>query len=224
MTALSILELVRVPNLFERYSTRFGDAVPNPDLRPERAVNYQIGGNADILEGAARVGGALFYSDLRNVITSIPIGGGVVQNQNVGEGSAYGVELSGEWDVSGSLTLGGNYTYMKRRLSDPQRPDLKPVGTPEHLAYLYAHWRPIEDLTITPSVELSSYRWSSNRFEDEFTRVGGFGLMNVNVEYNLNDNTTFGGGVRNIFDRNYELADGYPEPGRTFYVNARVTF
>ncbi|HVJ46949.1 MAG TPA: TonB-dependent receptor [Luteolibacter sp.] len=214
----------RFPNLFERYSTRFGAAVPNPDLKPEQAINYQIGGSQTFLDGAARIGGAVFYSDLTDAIQSIPIGGGLVQSQNVGEGHSYGFEVSGEWDVLPELTIGGNYTYLNRSLNDPQRPDLKQVGTPENLAYLYAHWRPIEHLTITPNVEMSSSRWSSNRFEDVFTSVPGFALVNLNVEYEFNKQASIAIGVRNLLDKYYELADGYPEPGRTFHLTTRYTF
>jgi len=214
----------RFPNLFERYSTRFGDAIPNPDLKPERAINYQIGGTHELLDGSLRVGGAVFYSDIKDAIQSVPVGGGIVQNQNVGNGETYGFEMSGEWDVTPALTLGGNYTYLHRSVDDPQRPDLKPVGTPEQLAYLYAHWRPVEKLTITPSIELSDSRYSSNRFEDAFYSVPGFSLFNLNVEYQFTPQASVSVGVRNIFDKNYELADGYPEPGRTFHVGTRLTF
>lgn len=214
----------RFPNLFERYSTRFGDAIPNPDLKPERAINYQIGGTQELLDGTARIGGAIFYSDIKDAIQSVPVGGGLVQNQNVGNGETYGFEVSGEWDVMPALTLGGNYTYLHRSVDDPQRPDLKPVGTPGQLAYLYAHWRPIEKLTITPGVELSDSRYSSNRFEDAFTSVPGFSLFNLNAEYEFTRQASVSVGIRNLFDKNYELADGYPEPGRTFHLSTKLTF
>ncbi len=214
----------RFPNLFERYSTRMGDAVPNPDLKPERAINYQIGGSHQFLDGALRIGGAVFYSDIRDAIQPISIGAPLVQNQNIGKGETYGFEVSGEWDVLPVLTLGGNYTYLHRSVDDPQRPNLKPVGTPEQLAYLYAHWRPLRQLTITPSVELSDSSWSTNRFEDTFTSVSGYSLLNLNVEYEINSQTSVSVGIRNLLDKNYELADGYPEPGRTFYVSTRLTF
>lgn len=219
-----ISDRTRFPNLFERYSTRFGAAVPNPDLKPERAINYQIGGSQKLLDGDLRISGAIFYSDLSDAIQSIPIGGGVVQNQNVGDGHTYGVEVSAEWDVMDQLTIGGNYTWLHRKIDDPQRPDLQPVGTPEHLAYVYAHWRPLEQLTITPSVEMSSSRYSSDRFENLFTAVPGFALCNLNVEYQFTKNVSASIGARNLLDKNYELADGYPEPGRTYYLTTRFTF
>lgn len=171
-----------------------------------------------------RIGGAVFYSDIKDAIQPIAVGGTLVQNQNVGQGETYGFEISGEWDVMPALTLGGNYTYLHRSLDDPQRPGLKPVGTPEQLAYLYAHWRPLQRLTITPGIELSDSRWSSNRFEDVFTSVSGFTLFNLNVEYEFNNRTSVSVGIRNLFDKNYELADGYPEPGRTFHLSTRLTF
>lgn len=52
----------------------------------------------------------------------------------------------------------------------------------------------------------------------------GFALVNLNVEYAFNDQTSLTLGVRNILDKHYELRDGFPEPGRTFYVNTRFVF
>jgi len=31
-------------------------------------------------------------------------------------------------------------------------------------------------------------------------------------------------GVRNLFDQNYQLASGYPEPGRSYYASLRLTY
>lgn len=226
----SISNRTRFPTLFERYSSRRGNYIENPNLGPERAVNYEIGGSANLLNGDARAGGAVFYSRVGNAIESI---GGFAcpedetkdckQSQNIGKATYYGFEVSGEWDMLSWLTLGGNYTLLKSELRNPGNPDLKPDGRPEHIAYLYAHWRPVEKLTITPALELSSSRWASIS-GGKFATKPGFGLANLNVHYEFNDQMSFTAGVRNIFDRNYELADGFPEPGRTFYLNSRVTF
>lgn len=228
----SVSARTRFPNLFERYSTRFLTNIPNPGLSSERATNYEIGGTATILEGDARIGGAVFYNDVSNAIISVsglscaPIGGtgtNCTQAQNVGKATYYGFEVSGEWDVLSSLTLGGNYTLLKSELENPSSPTLRPEGRPEHIAYLYAHWRPIEKLTISPGVELSSKRWSSIG-GGAYREMPGFGLVNLNMEYAFNDQASLTLGVRNILDKHYELRDGFPEPGRTFYVNTRFTF
>ncbi len=91
------------------------------------------------------------------------------------------------------------------------------------MAYLYAHWRPIEKLTISPGLELSSGRWSSIG-GGNYRKLPGFGLANLNVEYAINEQTSITAGVRNMLDKHYEMRDGFPEPGRTFYLNSRITF
>lgn len=219
----SVSSRTRFPNMFERFSTRFGTAVPNPDLKPERAINFEIGGATELTD-ELRVSGAVFYSDIKDAIQSIGIGKTLVQNQNIGDGRYYGFEAQAEWDVLDQLTLGGNYTYLKRDITDPVRPNLRSVGVPAHLAYLYSTWRPLESLSVTGSLETSSSRWSDNPAVTDYIKTKGFVLANVNVEYRFSDQYSANFGVRNIFDRNYELVTGFPEAGRTFYLNSRITF
>ncbi|MFD9898728.1 TonB-dependent receptor plug domain-containing protein [Mesorhizobium sp. NPDC059025] len=219
----SISSRTRFPTLFDRFSTRFGDALPNPDLSPERAVNYELGWAGKPTE-TLKIGGSVFYSDVSDVIQSVSVGGGKVQSQNIGDGRYHGVEVYGEWDVLSNLTLGASYTYLKRKLSDPVRPGLKPIGTPEHSAYLYADWVPYENFTVSPNVAIYSSRWSTDRLETAFFETKGFALVNLNMNYKLNDNFEFDFGVRNIFDKNYQLAYGFPEQGRTFYLNSAMRF
>lgn len=219
----SVSSRSRFPTLFERFSTRFGDALPNPSLKPERATNYEIGWAGKPLEGV-QLGGSVFYSDLKNVIQSVSIGGNKIQNQNVGDGRTYGVELYGEWAARSDLTLGARYTYLKRRLMDPQRPGLQPVGTPGNIAYLYAEWLPWDNFTVRPSLELYSSRWSTDRLENNFFKTKGFALANLSVSYKAAQNLQFDAGIRNIFDTDYQLAYGFPEPGRNFFVSMTATF
>lgn len=57
-----------------------------------------------------------------------------------------------------------------------------------------------------------------------FTDIGWFALVNFQAEYAFTDNASLALGVTNLLDQNYELADGFPEPGRQFYVNMRAKF
>ncbi len=130
----------RFPTVFERYSTRFGMATPNPDLDPERATNYEIGAT-ETLFNQARISGAVFYSDLKDAIQSVYLvnGGRITsQNQNI-DGEHYGFEVSVDWDIAPGLRIGGNYTYLQREYGY-LTPGTQPEGTPDHEAFLYLAW------------------------------------------------------------------------------------
>lgn len=170
----------------------------------------------------------MFYSDITDVIQSVqigqtPQGGQLTQNQNIGDGRYYGMELTGEWDILPELMVGANYMLLKRELTDPVRPDLRPVDTPEHTARIYAKWMPYENFTVMPDVEFSSWRWSDSA-SGGYVKTAGFALANLNMQFDYAQNAALNFGVRNMLDKNYELNEGFPEPGRTFYLKTRLTF
>lgn len=220
----SVSSRTRFPNMFERFSTRFGTALPNPDLGPERALNFEIGGETELTD-TLRASGAVFYSDIKDVIQSVGVDATTAQNRNVGDGRYYGFEIKADWDATNEVTIGGNYTYLKREISDVLLPNLRSTGVPEHLLYLHATWTPTDKFSMTGSIETSSARWSDNPVKNgPYIEMEGFMLANLNFEYKFTQDFSTSFGVRNLFDKNYELVTGFPEPGRTFYLNARATF
>lgn len=238
---------MRFATVFERYSTRFGTQAPNPDLEPERAQNYEVG-IADTVFGSTRLAANVFYSELEDSIQSVTYwqrqnNGSIsrfTQNQNIG-GEYYGFEVSADWDVTKTLRVGGNYTYMERELDYlASTPTARPENTPRHKAFLYASWAATDKLTFTPSLELATDRASmitgptsslldlagtpGSRSYPNYAQLGSYTLLNLQAEYQFTANTSAAVGATNLLDDNYSLAEGFPEAGRQFFVNVRSKF
>lgn len=222
----NVSDRARFPTLFERFSSRFGGATSNPGLTPERAINFDLGWSSEFAPGS-HVSVDVFHSIVRNLIQSVPVpayGAGVTQSQNVGDGSFWGGEISVDHRVQDNFSLGGNLTLMRRSVTAPYIANFQPIGVPDGKMFLYAAYRPIEGLTVTPNIEMASNRWTSNTAGTIYYRTGAYFLVNLQGEYQVHENVKLSGGVRNLFDTAYTFTAGYPEPGRSFYIGAKATF
>jgi len=221
----SVSDRTRFPVLFELYSTRFGTATPNPDLGPERAINVEVGWRSAVVKKST-ISGAVFYSTVRDLIQTVVLPDTTTQTQNVGRGHFSGAELSVETHPSAALTAGANYTLLHRTITDALQPNLRPVGTPTHKAFLYASWRAVDRLLISPSLDLAGDRWSDVNPAPAFpyVRTGGYALLGVDAKWTLTRSVDVGAGLTNLLDDNYELAWGFPQAGRAFYLKTRTTF
>jgi iron complex outermembrane receptor protein len=146
------------------------------------------------------------------------------QTQNVGDGQFYGFEVSIDATVAPALVVGGNYTAISRTIRDALQPDLRPTGVPTQKAFLYASWRPIDRLTITPSLDVAGDRWSDVDPAPAFpyVRTGAYTLLDLSAQYAIVSDFDIVFGFKNLTDDNYELAWGFPQPGRSFYVKTRL--
>ncbi len=220
----SVSSRTRFPTLQERFSSRMGAAIPNPEIEQERSVNYEVGG--ETMLGGVELQGALFFSDLQDALVATPVFvpdfGTVSQMRNIADGEYYGAELSAAKQFGDMLRIGGNYTWLRREFNDPGNPNLKPQGVPEHKAFLYAEWSALNNLTVTPSVEFASERWTTSIDPAKpYYETGSYALLNLAVDWSVSDNVSVLLGGRNLTDSDYQLVDGFPEEGRSYSLSLR---
>ena len=231
-----------------RFGTRTGNGtgIPNPDLKAEKAVNYEIGVSDTV--GNVTFDAAAFYTDVRDTNLEVVVeqgGNSYYQTQNFGKSRVYGLELASVIRMVDSFDLGLAYTYMEKELrsSIAKAEDLKPTNVPRHKLTVYGDWRVAEGLNIIPKVEAYSSRYSTlggNNMVNgavrtsgkpgtgidmrDGTKIGGFATAGLKVKYQPFDALEISAGVDNIFDKNYQLAEGYPEEGRNYFLTLTTKF
>ncbi|MDR1840501.1 MAG: TonB-dependent receptor [Holophagales bacterium] len=206
----------RFPTLSDRYSERFGAYIPNPDLDPEDSTNYDIGVKAKLTPWLA-IEGALFYSDINNLIAEVTnVQGNLSQMQNIEKARHSGIELSFYLKPTTWLEANAFYTYINREnVSKPESPLRE---TPKNRLTGFAKATPFDQWYIMASVEYQSAT------EDSAEVLGGYTTANLTIGYKPTKAITIDGGFTNILDRNYQQRLYFPAQGRTWFVNAKYKF
>ncbi|MDQ8010838.1 MAG: TonB-dependent receptor [Flavobacterium nitrogenifigens] len=211
----TVSQKTRFATIKDRYSYRMGTAIPNPDLKPEKAINYELNYTANLFEKIT-FQTALFYSSLSDAILSVSnVEPGKSQMQNFGEADYKGIEAQLNYAVLENLSLNLNYTYIERKnITNPNIhftdvPNTKVMGTLEY--------SPIKILRLIANAEFNSPRFSTSYG----ARVPDYTLLNLYGSGKISKNFSLDAGVNNIFDKNYSLVEGYPEEGRNFFVTLR---
>jgi iron complex outermembrane receptor protein len=222
---LDFSDRTRFPTLFERYSTRFGLAIANAALKPERAANVQLGWEglfAPRLKVSAAIYGSIVEDMIETVGITVPGKGATTQSQNVGLGHIVGADFKADYAVNDDLAVGGQLGLIHREVK--ATPAVVLTGVPGVSGFLYASWRVLPQLTLTPSVSVASDRGSANYNTTAYVQTGAYTLLNFKAEYKPLANVSLYAGAKNLLDRLYVLTDGYPEAGRTIYLGARYSF
>lgn len=228
----SLSSRARFPTLFERFSSQFGTAEPNPALKPERATSLELGGSRAF--GAVRLEAALFYSHLTDALVSVRTAANLNRRENYGSADYYGGEVSLTATLAPALQAGANYGYIHRRFdigAPPPGELIRPfrlTDVPAHKGFAWLSWRG-GGLTVLPSLEFASRRTTvtpatANGNAPSYYRTGDYLSAALRVDYDLTDTITIGAGGRNLFDRSYTLTDGFPEPGRSLFAMVRARY
>lgn len=211
----TVSQKTRFATIKDRYSYGMGTAIPNPDLKPETALNYELNYNVQFFD-KINFETALFYSSLTDAILSVSnVQPGKSQMQNFGEAEYKGIEAQLSYMPIQTLNISANYTYLERKnITDStihftNVPNTKVIGTVEY--------SPLKLLKLIANTEFNSSRYSTSYG----TTVPDYTLLNGFVSSKFSKYLSVDAGVNNIFDRNYSLVEGYPEEGRNFFVTLR---
>ncbi|WP_033727718.1 TonB-dependent receptor plug domain-containing protein [Pseudomonas cremoricolorata] len=213
---LTVARKTRFATIKDRYSTRFGTVIPSPDLKSERATHYELG-YSGALTPQWRLDAALFVSNIDDSIQQVTVpaqdncAAPCGQYQNIAKARNRGYELGLNGEV-GDWELGASYTYLDRE--NRSNPELHPIDTPRHNLFASAVWN-LDAWQHTFSVEAASRRYNTS---DGLQTSSGYAVYNAKSGYRFSNDVKVEAGVRNLFDRLYSYSEGYPEPGRTLFV------
>ncbi|WP_066266342.1 TonB-dependent receptor plug domain-containing protein [Hydrogenophaga palleronii] len=222
---VTLADKSRFATMMERYSTRFGTVIPNPDLKAERALHHEIGYSGPLAGTGWLIDTAVFHSEVRNSIQTVRIpqqagcnNATCDQPQNVAKARNTGLEVGLQGDV-GPVGISGNYTLLQRK--NLSAPAVRPTDTPSHKLFLTANWKINAAWDLGASGEATSERLSSS---DGSQVARGYAVYHLKAGYRFANHMRVEAGVRNLFDRLYEHSEGYPMAGRNYFVNLNVPF
>lgn len=210
----------RLPAIKDRYSYRFGSAVPNPDLKAEQATTIE-GGFSGPVGRYSSASVTMFYADVDDLVQAFFLQPNIFQLQNVGQVRNAGFEA--EWRLRPVAQIQGSVGYSYLHRESVGRTAVPLFNTPSHKAFAFVTYTGVPRVRLVGSVEHESSRITQDD-AGALTTLGG--LTNVAAKAAL----TVGGGLdlelsgANLFDRNYELYPGFPEAGRTGIVQVRYRF
>lgn len=181
----------------------------NPDLRPERLMNYELSFSQRQLDGALTYGLNLYYIKGENIIEVDPaarryFNSGAVEN--------YGLEASVAYTPTRSWNFSANYSWV--HMETPV------LGAPEHKLYAGADyhrgaWRASTGVQYVRGL---------------YTAVGSapqretFVLWDAQADYRLCRQVTLFVKGENLLAQRYETLAGYPMPKATFTGGVSLRF
>jgi len=221
------LRFPTVSELYQAISTGPTITVPNPDLKPEKALSAELAVERNVARGKVRL--SLFHETIRDALVSqsAPLlpGSSTLFNyvQNIDRVRTNGLEFAFDqhnllprFDVSGSFTLAD-----PRTVSDPLLPAAEGKlipQVPKRKATIVATWRPTDRLSLTGAARYSSRMFgtidNSDSVGHTYQGFEGFFVADARALYRLSTRLELSAGIENLTDKRYFLF--HPFPGRTF--------
>jgi len=220
LVRFTLARKTRMPSLKDRYSYKFGTAVPNPDLKAEHNLTFESGYQGT-LGAKTSFQASVFYSRIDDMIQRYYLQPNLSQNRNVGEASSAGFELDARTWLVPRLDLGANYTFLERKnLSDPATPL---IDAPRHKGRVAATATVASWLRVIAGIDLEAGRRTQNE-AGIYREVPSFATASLKAAWTIHKRLNVDMTLLNAFDDYYWVAEGYPEPARTVQASVRWAF
>ncbi len=180
----------------------------NPDLKPEKIVNYELSLSEDLAGGRVRYGINLFYIDGRDMIKRVivdsrPLNVNIDKVENCGAEAQIGVAIDKVWSIE------TNYSYLHMKYPV--------IAAPAHK--LYAR------------IDMRKGRWSVSSgvqyVKELYTSIDpvatdSFVLLSADVSLRVSRRVTLNLSGENLLAQRYEINLGYPMPRATVSGGIRI--
>lgn len=230
----------RSPTLAERFVRDAGLflGIPNPELDKETMTAYEIGMYKQFSDKVS-FDIAAYINDYEDLIESRNLNPNywpiLFQYTNLTKARIWGIEtsLNIRPDADWNINLGYAYMNAKNKSADASslagnlNPDPEWLAyRPEHTATASVTWKPVSNLALNLSGRyVSKYKAVSSYPNPEGENYpGDFVVFNAGAKYQATDNIGLNFLVRNIGNVQYEEAEWFRAPGRSFVLGVDLTY
>lgn len=203
------------PTVAQLYRPFFG--VPaNNNLRPEKSLGWEVGIDQEIKPLNADIELTYFHNDVKDQITfSFPPG----NFQNINRARTRGVELGVDWEPFEYVSFDANYTYTD---AIDKTTGFKIQRTPEDVITGGATVK-FMDQKLRLRLEAVYYSDRFNRSRER-SPMPDHTVWNLGASYQATKNLKVHARVDNLFDRDYQLVQGFSTPPLSAYGGLTLTF
>lgn len=209
----------RAPNFSELYFNQ-GFVSGNPDLKPERATNYD--GGVQFVSDMFFAEAAYFRNEVEDLIEYLLISGFRYKPFNIGRALLHGMESSATFRPWQYTSLSGSYTltYAIDKTDDENRADNQIPGIPRKKAFARLEGGPKMVRTF-----LEYHYIGPNYINQANTKLlNERHILNAGVVVAPSDTFTFGFESKNVLDDQAVDVRGFPLPGRSYFASFELTF
>ena len=182
----------------------------NPDLKPERMMNYELSFSQHLLDGSLTYGANLYYIKGDNLIMTTQTDGRPM-NINSGDIENWGAEGNIAWRINRQWNVNANYSWV--HMENPV------ISAPEHKLYAGADFRQGHWNISTGIQYIKGLYTSVNPAATE-----DFILWNLRTSYLLCEYASLYVRGENLLAQRYEIMAGYPMPKATFLGGINLSF
>ncbi len=217
-----VAQSYRAPTFNDLYWPRDSYAEGNPDLVPEKGINYDVGVNAGFsILGDVSVTANYFVNLMDNLILWAPGAGGLWRPMNISKTDARGIETSARWKpYQEYLEFAADYTFMRAL-------DKSESVTTRDKDLIYRPRNKV-DATVTGRYEKAEVNVVLHYIGKRYINAANtkllpsYKMVDVNVSYGImvSDVTvTSKFELMNLTDENIMITEGSPVPGRAFRLS-----
>lgn len=197
----------KAPSLFQLFSS-FGDL----GLRPEQSQGWEVGAEQPLFGDRVRLTVTYFY---RKTSDQIDFDLVTFKFANIARTRAKGVEVIFSAELSGKLSVSGNYTRLNavNLVSGGML-----LRRPKNIFNATVTWTATDKLMLTAGLN------HTGRQLDGGLVLDGFRVVDVRISYRLNDQVTLYGRIENALDQDYQEVAGFGTPGVSAFAGIRGEF
>lgn len=197
----SVSKGFRSPTIMELYMY-----APNPVLKPERMMNYELSWFQSILQNKLQYELTAFWVKGENMIQVVvpPL---PAKRQNTGTFDNKGIEFSVKYIILNNLVLHANYNYLfleKVLLEAPR----------QQVNFSANYHHKIWNINLSTQYIDKLYTRLRTNTTDAFTQ--SYTLVNARLSYRPFKEVEFFVAGNNLFNQKYEINFAYPMPGVNF--------